>query len=102
MTTTSIPVTLLSSSPTRITWTATPGAPLYLNRLAISLNTGVATNSIVGSITPGTSGHPAGCTLFAGTTKFATLQSNCGVSGLSEVITYDDSFEVSDVTASVS
>ncbi len=97
-----VSVTLLSSSSTRITWTATPTAPLYLNRLAISRNTGVGANAVVGLITPGTAGHPAACTLFAGITKFATLLSNCGAANLTESITYDDSFEASDVTATVS
>lgn len=100
MTISSMPVTLHDSSSTRITWTATPTAPLYLNQLAI-LKVSGDPDAVTGHITPGTALHPAPCTLHAGATKFATLYSNCGAAGLSEAITYDSSFQASDVTASV-
>ena len=101
MTTSSMPVTLRESSATRITWTATPTAPLFLNQLSITKTSGDV-NAVTGHITPGTVLHPAPCTLHAGATKFATLLADCGATGLSEAITYDGGFNASDVTGTVS
>jgi hypothetical protein len=96
MPTSSVPVKLKASDQDRITWTATPSAPLLLTRLAISRDPAIDPNSVTGTITPG-----APCTLFAGDNKFATLKANCGAAGLKEAITFDAGFAVSDVTPSL-
>lgn len=101
MSTASMPVSLKTGinpnpSADRITWTASPTSPLNLTRLTISRDSGLGANAVSGTIVPN-----GPTTLFAGNDKFATLKANCGAAGLTATITYDSSFEASDVTSSV-
>ena len=84
----------------KIVWNVKPiVAPLFLSTLTVNLNQGVQTNCVVGEIHPGLSTtQPGQCTLLAGPNKFAALFVDCTAAGLSKSLTYDDSFDVCDLT----